>query len=380
MAVLGSWVGEDLGAVSPVRKRASAGRWLALLLLAAVNLVLLFVVSGGFAPLADVIAPLMGHLMGLGLAASLAVLFPRRRLVLLAAGVATTIGLHGWLGLARCCQAPTPIVSAGPTKVAAQQPAQGLTVLALNTWHGHGDVRRLEQYLAAVPAQVVVLSEFGPDKRPLLADLKAAYPFQVDCAEWACSLALLSRLPFEAAGIGHIASDQPAFVWARLGGALTIVGTHLHRPSRNPWLHERQVSALAQFVRRIGGPLILAGDLNTSPWSNAFRTLRATTGLAPASILLPSWPAWPLPLPQVALDHIFVSSDLAVAAAGTGPAVGSDHLPVWAQVERRPAALDRGHSPARRLSSRLAAPRAHLGGELLADFGGKHGGARDLRR
>ena len=55
---------------------------------------------------------------------------------------------------------------------------------------------------------------------------------------------------------------MPDFVWARVGGALTIVGTHLHRPSRDPWLHERQVSALAQFVRRIDGPLILAGDLN----------------------------------------------------------------------------------------------------------------------
>ena len=179
-----------------------------------------------------------------------------------------------------------------------------------------------------------MLSEFGPDKRPLLANLEAAYPFQVDCAEWACSLALLSRLPLEASGVGRIAADQPAFVWARLGGSLTIIGTHLHRPSRDPWLHERQVAALAQFVRRIDGPLMLAGDLNTSPWSNAFRKLGPRPDSRPPAMLMPSWPAWPLALPQVALDHIFVSPDLAVAAAGTGPAVGSDHLPVWAQLER----------------------------------------------
>ena len=363
---------------SPVRRRASAGRWLVLLVLAAATLGLFLVVSNEFTALADVIAPLTGHLMGLGLAASLAILFPRRRLLLLIAGMGLTIGLHGWLGLARCCRAPPPVaqsgpIQAGPTKVAARTSVHGLTVLALNTWHAHGDVRRLERYLATTPADVVVLSEFGPDKRPLLRNLEPAYPFQVDCAEWACSLALLSRLPFEAAGVGRIASDQPAFVWARLGGSLTIVGTHLYRPSRDPWLHERQVAALAQFVRRIDSPFILAGDLNTSPWSNAFRKLRAATGLSPAATLMPSWPAWPLALPQVALDHIFVSPDLAVAAAGTGPAVGSDHLPVWAQLERRPAGLN----PRR---SRLAAARAHLGGELLADFGGEQAGARDLRR
>ena len=342
MTISESHVGEELGFASPVRRRAAAGRWLVLLVLAAAILGLVLVVSNGFTALADVIAPLTGHLMGLGLAASLAVLFAHRRLLILTAGMALTIGLHGWLGLARCCRAPLAVaqsgpIQAGPIKAAAHASAHNLTVLALNTWHSLGDPRRLEQYLATAPADVVVLSEFGPDKRPLLRNLAAAYPFQVDCAEWACSLALLSRLPFEAAGVARIAFDQPAFVWARLGGSLTIIGTHLYRPSRDPWLHERQMSALAQFVRRIDSPLILAGDLNTSPWSNAFRTFRAATGLSPAAKLMPSWPAWPLALPQVALDHIFVSSDLAVAAAGTGPAVGSDHLPVWAQLERRPA-------------------------------------------
>ena len=95
---------------------------------------------------------------------------------------------------------------------------------------------------------------------------------------------------------------------------------------------------------------------------------------------MPSWPAWPLALPQVALDHILVSPELAVAAAGTGPAVGSDHLPVWAQIERRPAAFERADVPQRRPTSRLAAAGPHLGGELLADLGGEHVGARDLRR
>ena len=93
-------------------------------------------------------------------------------------------------------------------------------------------------------------------------------------ARWRCCRAFPSRRP----GSARIASDKPAFVWARLGGSLTIIGTHLNRPSRDPWLHERQMAALAQFVRRIDGPLVLAGDLNTSPWSNAFRKLRVGNG------------------------------------------------------------------------------------------------------
>ena len=95
---------------------------------------------------------------------------------------------------------------------------------------------------------------------------------------------------------------------------------------------------------------------------------------------MPTWPAWPLALPQVALDHILVSGELAVAAAGTGPAVGSDHLPVWAQIDRRPVAFERGGPPPRRLTSRLAAARPHLGGELLAHLDGEHVGAGNLCR
>jgi endonuclease/exonuclease/phosphatase (EEP) superfamily protein YafD len=360
-------------------------------MLASANLALIGAVAGGFTALADIIAPLTGHLIGIGLTASLALLMRRWVPAILAAGVVATAALHVWLGLAWCCAAPVTRTQTALTRAAMQASTQGptLTLLALNAWHQHGDVRRLERYLATAPADVVVLSEFGPDKRALLANLKAAYPFQVDCADqWPCSLALLSRLPLEAAGVGRIASegrevrasDMPAFVWAKLAGSLTVIGTHLHRPSRDPWLHARQVSALTHLVRNIDGPLILAGGLNTSPWSNAFRKLRAATGLAPASILMPTWPAWPLALPQVALDHILVSPELAVAGAGTGPAVGSDHLPVWAQIERRPDALERGHSPLRRLTSRLAAARPHLGGELPADLGGEHVGAGHLRR
>jgi endonuclease/exonuclease/phosphatase family metal-dependent hydrolase len=173
---------------------------------------------------------------------------------------------------------------------------------------------------------------------------------------------------------------MPDFVWAKVEGSPTIIGTHVQPPSRAPWLHQRQMSALAQFLRNIDGPLVLAGALNTSPWSHAFRHLCAATGLVPTSSLMPSWPAWPLALPQVALDLMLVSSDLTAAAAGVGPAVGSDHLPVWAQIARRSPALERGPSPSRKLASRLAAAGPHLGGELLGDFGGEHVGAGHLGR
>ena len=368
-----------MGGVVVASAHRKGHRRLVLLSLCGVNLALLVAVAGRAMAISDLIAPLTGHLLGIGLAASLALL--TRRLSLLIAGTLATFLLHAGLGVASCCRPPpAPVVhTSALSNLAPPGVASDLSLLALNTWHRHGDLARLAAYLARADVDLMLLSEFGPNKRALLKDLRASYPYQVGCAgEWACSLALLSRLPLESAGAGQIGSGKLAFVWSRLGG-VTVIGTHLVRPSREPWRHQRQMAELVEFIGRIPGPVILAGDLNTTPWSSSYRTLRGGAGLLPVRRLNPTWPAWPLAFPQLALDHIFVSSDLSVSAAGTGPAVGSDHLPIWAVVQRRPA-FDRGNTLVRGLALRPAPTQPQLGRQLLADFGGEHGGARNLRR
>jgi endonuclease/exonuclease/phosphatase (EEP) superfamily protein YafD len=367
------------GVVAVAGARQTANSRLALLILCGANLALVVAVAGNVTAVSDILAPLTGHFMGIGLAASLALL--TRRLSALAIGTLATFIVHAWLGLASCCQPPhaPPVTAAGASPIAASGFGNEVSVLALNTWHEHADQPRLAAYLQQGDADLVLLSEFGPNKRGLLGQLKDSHPFQVGCAEeWTCSLALLSRLPFASAGVGRIADGQLAFVWARLAGGVTVIGTHLNRPSRGPWLHERQMLELVQFIGRIPGPVILAGDLNTTPWSKSYRLLRRGAGLIPVSTLRPTWPAWPLAFPQVALDHIFVSADLAIRAAGTGPAVGSDHLPIWALVQRPPS-FDRGKAPNRGFASGPTPAQPHLGTQLLADFSGEHAGAGNLR-
>src|SRR5262245_42180380 len=372
--------GAIVGVVVVAGRRHTANRRLAWLVLCGANLALVVAVAGSITVLSDVLAPLTGHFMGVGLAASLGLL--TRRLSALVLGILATFLVHAWLGLAGCCHPPQPAMSTGVglNTIASTGATHDLSVVALNAWHNHADPARLEAYLAHADADLVVLSEFGPNKRARLAPLKATHPFQIDCAqEWACSLALISRIPFASAGSGQIADGKLAFVWARLAGGVTVLGTHLHRPSRDPWLHEQQMRALVAFVDRMPGPVILAGDLNTTPWSKSYRMLRRVAGLVPASTLRPTWPAWPLAFPQVALDHIFVSPDLAIIAAGTGPAVGSDHLPIWAVIERRPS-FDRGKAMTHGFASRFTPPQPHFRTQLLADFGGEHAGTRNLRR
>jgi endonuclease/exonuclease/phosphatase (EEP) superfamily protein YafD len=352
---------------------------LALLVLCSANLALVVAIAGSLGAVSDIFAPLTGHLVGLGLAASAALL--TRRLSALILGSLATLAVHAWLGLASCCHPPqTPAVAAmGLSKIAADGAVHDhphhLSVLALNAWAGQDP--RLAAYLAQSNVDLIVLSQVTPGQRAI-EPLKQTHPYQAGCgAERACALALLARAPFRSAGTARI--GDLAFVWARLAGGVTAIGTELAEPSRDPWRHERQMVELVQFIARIPGPVILAGDLKTTPWSKTYRTLRRVAGLVPANRLRPTWPAWPVPFPQLALDHIFVSADLGITAAGTGPAVGSDHLPVWASLQRRPT-FDRGKAAIRGFASGPAPPLHHLGSQLLADLGGEHAGARNLRR
>jgi endonuclease/exonuclease/phosphatase (EEP) superfamily protein YafD len=283
--------------------------------------------GGLYAPL-DAASAFRGHAVGVAAGSLLALLVPARgRAGVLAAGLALTVLGHAAVGLR-------------PFAIDATAAEPGaLKIVHVNTWHRLDDLSALEVYLAGTGADVVALAEVGPPKQALLARLTRFYPHQVACAErWECSLAVLSRHPIAAGGTLMPSRRNPAIAWAGIetpAGPVTVAATHVYRPTRNPVTHIDQLEGLARWIRTIPGELILAGDFNTPQGSRSLARLLAETGLAPANANLPSWPAWPVGLPQVALDHILVSRRLGGRDSGLGPAVGSDHFPLWARIARR---------------------------------------------
>lgn len=80
-------------------------------------------------------------------------------------------------------------------------------------------------------------------------------------------------------------------------------------------------------------PIMVAGDLNVTPWSPHYQALRQQSGLKDArrgfgvlpsqSIFMPQVPLFAIPI-----DHSFVSHTIEIVDIYTGPNVGSDHLPI----------------------------------------------------
>lgn len=74
---------------------------------------------------------------------------------------------------------------------------------------------------------------------------------------------------------------------------------------------------------------VLMGDFNCAPDSPELRRLFSHTALAPPPEPQPTFPSW---RPQRAIDHILVSSQLAIERMWTLPAAFSDHLPLAAEI------------------------------------------------
>jgi endonuclease/exonuclease/phosphatase (EEP) superfamily protein YafD len=90
-----------------------------------------------------------------------------------------------------------------------------------------------------------------------------------------------------------------------------------------------ELPALAAPIGRTPGSRIVIGDMNTTDGSPLFSDFVLATGLRDSRLGFGRQPSWPTFSPyRIALEHAFVSDDLAVVARRLGPSIGSDHLPL----------------------------------------------------
>ena len=87
----------------------------------------------------------------------------------------------------------------------------------------------------------------------------------------------------------------------------------------------REATRIMQFIEKRRGPVIIAGDLNTTQGSKPYETF--SSALTDCAAKLSPHPAatYPAALPTLRLDHVFVSSHFVPVKAATRKG-GSDHL------------------------------------------------------
>jgi endonuclease/exonuclease/phosphatase (EEP) superfamily protein YafD len=83
---------------------------------------------------------------------------------------------------------------------------------------------------------------------------------------------------------------------------------------------------------------IVIGDFNNTPWSSQFREFLHKSNLINSQRGFGLQPTWLAGLPSflgIPIDHCLHSKSIVTVNRGTGPNIGSDHLPVFVELQKR---------------------------------------------
>ncbi len=224
-----------------------------------------------------------------------------------------------------------PVFSASTSLPRAHGGSPALIISAANVHAGNRDPMPLVAWLRQQPADVVVISELTPEyAETLKQQLGDDYPY------------LFLRPKDSPFGIGIVSRRKLYDVREmQLDGGIQLliaqvrVGIHTARiiafhpmPPLAPEWHERRDTLLRMLADTASeGPVIVAGDLNATPWSTALIGAERG-GLFRSTSLAPTWPSVGLGVFGIPIDHVLASSHWRRGESSRGPDIGSDHLPV----------------------------------------------------
>jgi endonuclease/exonuclease/phosphatase (EEP) superfamily protein YafD len=245
---------------------------------------------------------------------------------------ATILILAGIGGLGVFARHESNRITALPA-YAAEAGESPLRLMSFNVHLSNTNSQAVAEEVERQDPDVVVLIEFGPEKQAVADRLAVRYPHRAECMATAnCHMLMLSKIPISATEINGDWQGPP-YIKARLGGAfdgLNIIAVHTSRP---PWyqVQNRQFEELVSLIHQVEGHKVVMGDFNATPFSRLSRQFAVSSGLNRIT-WLPSWPAL-FALPQLGIDHIFLSPGLRVLKEPViGESAGSDHYPVIATV------------------------------------------------
>ena len=229
---------------------------------------------------------------------------------------------------------------------AAAHGAPRVRVLTANLSFDNPTPDLLARELLEHDADVLVLQEVTPQWVEVLERTGVLERYShgvVVPREDAGGQAIYSRLRLEeerATDVGVWPQLQATIVMG--GRRVTLVDVHPVQPLTGYRHYRAQVPELHRMLTSaaVAGPVIAAGDFNATVHNRfvadlldaSFRCAHVARGRGWAT----TWPNGEKLVPPIALDHVLVSSDIAVLDVREGDGAGSDHRPVIADLALLP--------------------------------------------
>jgi len=233
------------------------------------------------------------------------------------------VGWNGWVIVNFASQSVEP----GPRVYRA---------VSANVLTQNDQIERVEAWIREQKPDFVSLIEITGDWRPALERLSDILPHQrVQMWGDRYGSAVLSRYPpvedgqrYPFAGVGSVALNV-----VTPDGRLNILLIHPMSPTNEKAWQWRSnaLTAIAEYARdNEGAPMLVMGDMNTTPWSPAYKDFVSQSELSPVVTSFLPRRTWPTqnPLLWIPIDHFFLGGPLGPVSQWTGPDLGSDHYPI----------------------------------------------------
>ncbi|MFO0909887.1 MAG: endonuclease/exonuclease/phosphatase family protein [Isosphaeraceae bacterium] len=225
-----------------------------------------------------------------------------------------------------------------PVRPSSSNRTRPVRLLMANVLFENRELQDLADLIEREQPDIVGLVEFTTECGEALRSARSKYPFRSEVPTGASGLALWFRNQ-------PIALDRAEYPLEGRNPVIHAVFSHEDGP-RHLWLvhptsplwrkfepGNPELAALARVVGSGTESRIVMGDFNSTDASAHFRAFVRATGLRDSRLGFGRQPSWPSMLHyRIAIDHAFVSSDLAVINRRLGPMIGSDHLPVLFEV------------------------------------------------
>lgn len=227
------------------------------------------------------------------------------------------------------------------------QNIQKIKLLNFNAYFRNEDSNSFIDLVRKEKPDVIILEEFLGISEDVVNLLKSDYqysgPFE-ETTKRPNYIYIFSKLPFELKSFKrwNRGDNNPPMAHGVLtvgDTKIELIAVHLHWPY-NAQLKTNALGWLSNYLTPLKNPILLVGDFNLTPWSDALLKFSRENKLKKFGWLQRSWPSKNadiyFPFAHLLIDHVFIrDSDLWKINKHrfeAGHSIGSDHLPMLSEI------------------------------------------------
>ncbi|MFZ5949944.1 MAG: endonuclease/exonuclease/phosphatase family protein, partial [Candidatus Rifleibacteriota bacterium] len=211
---------------------------------------------------------------------------------------------------------------------------QKIKLLHVNVNTRAGNPAKILRLIEEQQPDLIILQEISSRWLTDIAELQKNYPFSISRPrEDNFGIALFSRVPLPASQVIDIGQTGIPSIETKLSldsSEIHVLAVHPTPPIGHEMTSRRNfmLAELGEIAAKRNSPLIIIGDLNTSPWGYHFKNMIEKGGLLDSAFGCGIQPTWPSNnfLLQIPIDHFLHSSEIRVLSRLICKDTGSDHF------------------------------------------------------